>query len=88
MALQPFVGSWLLLQFRNPFYTDDRTPWTSDQSVARPLPTHGTTETQTSMPPVEFDPTIPEFDRAATVIGSQFKPEQYFKRKPNYEWDL
>jgi hypothetical protein len=28
------------------FYTDDRTPWTSDQPVARPLPTHRTTQTQ------------------------------------------
>jgi hypothetical protein len=39
MALQPFVGPWLLLQFRNLFYTDGRTTWTSDQQVARPLPT-------------------------------------------------
>jgi hypothetical protein len=41
MALQPFVGPWPLLQFHNLFfYTVGRTPWTSDQSVARPLPTH------------------------------------------------
>jgi hypothetical protein len=40
MALQPFVGPWPLLQFRNHFYTDGRTPWTSDQPVARPLHTH------------------------------------------------
>jgi hypothetical protein len=45
MALQPFVGPWPLLQFRNLFYTDSRTPWSSDQSVARPLPTHRTTQT-------------------------------------------
>jgi hypothetical protein len=45
MALHPFVGP-LLLQFRNPFYTDGRTPWTSDRAVARPLPTHRTTQTQ------------------------------------------
>jgi hypothetical protein len=31
MALQSFVGHWPLLQFRNLFYTDDRTRWTSDQ---------------------------------------------------------
>jgi hypothetical protein len=44
MALQPFVGPWLFLQFRNLFfYTDGRAPWMSDQSVARPLPTHRTT---------------------------------------------
>jgi hypothetical protein len=46
MALQPFIGPWPLPQFRNNFYTDGRTPWTSDQPVARPLPTHGTTQTQ------------------------------------------
>jgi hypothetical protein len=46
MALQSFVGPWHLLQFRNLFYTDGRTPWTSDQPVARSLPTHRTTQTQ------------------------------------------
>jgi hypothetical protein len=40
VSLQPFVGPRHRLQFRNHFYTDDRTPWTSDQSVARPLPTY------------------------------------------------
>jgi hypothetical protein len=35
MSLQPFVGPWLLLQFHNMFYTDGRTPWTSDQPVER-----------------------------------------------------
>jgi hypothetical protein len=45
MALQPFVGPWPLLQFRNLFYIDGRTPSTSDQPVARPLPTHRTTQT-------------------------------------------
>jgi hypothetical protein len=40
MALQPFAWLWPLLQFPNLFYTVGRTPWTSDQSVARPLPTH------------------------------------------------
>jgi hypothetical protein len=46
VALQPFVGLWSLLQFHNPFYTVGRTPWTSDQPVARPLLTHRTTPTQ------------------------------------------
>jgi hypothetical protein len=46
MALQPFVGPWPLVQLRNLFYTDGRTPWTSDQPFARPLPTHKTTQTQ------------------------------------------
>jgi hypothetical protein len=40
---------WALLQFRNHFCTVGRTPWTGDQPVARPLPTHRTTHTQTSM---------------------------------------
>jgi hypothetical protein len=52
-------------------YTVGRTPWTSDQPVARPLPTHRTTKTQnkrtqTSMPWVGFEPTIPAFERAKT----------------------
>jgi hypothetical protein len=40
MPLQPSVGLWPLLLFRNHFYTDGRTPWTGDQPVARPLPAH------------------------------------------------
>jgi hypothetical protein len=54
-----------------------------NQSVARPLSTHRTTQTQTkrkqiSMPQVGFEPMIPVFkraktvhalDRAATMIG-------------------
>jgi hypothetical protein len=60
-----------------------RTPWRGDQPIARSLPTYRTTRTQnkctqTSMPRVEFEPTIPAFerekifrasDRAATVTG-------------------
>jgi hypothetical protein len=30
MALGSFVGPWSLLQFRNLFYTDGRTPWMSE----------------------------------------------------------
>jgi hypothetical protein len=42
------------------------------QPVARPLPTHRTTQiqnkqTQTSMPRVGFEPTIPVFERAKRV---------------------
>jgi hypothetical protein len=62
---------WPLIQFPN-LYTVSRTPWTSDQPVARPLPTQRTTKTrnkrkQTSMPLVGFEPTIPAFERAKTV---------------------
>jgi hypothetical protein len=42
MAVHPFVGPWHLLQFQ---YTDGKTPWTRDQPVARPLPTHRTAQT-------------------------------------------
>jgi hypothetical protein len=80
MALQPLVGSWPLFSFLI-LYTVGRTPWTGDQPVARPLPAHRTAQTQnkrtqTSIPQVGFELTIPVFgqaktalDRAATVIG-------------------
>jgi hypothetical protein len=72
-------GPWTLFQFLN-LYTVGRTPWTGDQSVARPLPTHRRTQTQNkrTQTPVGLEPTIPAFerakmihalDRAATVIG-------------------
>jgi hypothetical protein len=72
MALQPLVGPWPLLQFRNHFYTDGITPWTSFQPVARPLPTHRT-QTQCKRihrhpcPWVGFEPTIPASERAKTL---------------------
>jgi hypothetical protein len=63
-------------------YTVGRTPRPGDQPFARPPPTHRTqtqnNRTQTFMPRVGFEPTIPVFeraktvhalDRAATVIG-------------------
>jgi hypothetical protein len=77
MALQPL---WALSQ---KLYTICRTPWTSDQPIARPLPTQRTTQiqnkrTQKFMPQAGFERTIPAFeraktghalDRSATVIG-------------------
>jgi hypothetical protein len=83
MALQPFVGPWPLFQFFI-LYTVGRAPWTRDETVARPLLTHGTTQThnnriQTSMPRVGFEHTMPVFEwvetvhdleRAATLISS------------------
>jgi hypothetical protein len=68
---------WPLCLFLNP-YTVGRTPWTGDQAVAKPLPTHRTTQTQAAMLRVGFEPTIPVFERVnkvhaldcvATVIG-------------------
>jgi hypothetical protein len=67
MALQPFIGPWPLLQFRNLFYTDCRTHWTSDQPVARPLPNTNRINWQTPMPSVALEPRIPMFDRAKTA---------------------
>jgi hypothetical protein len=66
-------------------YTVGRTSWTGNQPVAKPLPTHRTTQTQnkgaqTSMFRVGLEPTNPVFkrtkavhtlDRAATVFRSQ-----------------
>jgi hypothetical protein len=62
--------------FFNP-YTVSRTPWTADKPVARPLPTHRTTQTQnkctqTSMARVGFEPTIAVFERAKTVHALDF----------------
>jgi hypothetical protein len=58
-------------QFLNPIHRR-RIPWKGDQPVARSLPTHRSTQTQnkhtqTSMPRVGFEPTIPAFERANTV---------------------
>jgi hypothetical protein len=73
VALQSYVGLCPLFSFLM-FYTVGKTPWTGDQRVARPLPTHTgqhkqIKRTQTSMPQVGFEATIPVFE-SATVIGS------------------
>jgi hypothetical protein len=73
-----FIWLWLYgscgifpsFQFLN-LYTVGRTPLTGDQPDARSLPTHRTTptqnkRTQTSMPSVGFEPTIPVFERVKT----------------------
>jgi hypothetical protein len=84
-----YVSAVLLLDLGRFFsflilYTVGRTPWKGDEPIARPSPTHRTTQTQnkctqTSMPQMGFEPTIPAFeraktvhvsDRAATLIGS------------------
>jgi hypothetical protein len=69
---KPLCWAWPALQFRNLYYTVGSTPWTSDQPVARPLPTHSTTQTQnkrthTSMPWVGFEPAIPAFELVKTI---------------------
>jgi hypothetical protein len=72
MDPQPFVGPWPTSQVLD-LYTVGSTPWTGDQPITRPLPTHRTTQTQnkrtqTSMPQVGFEPMIPVFERAKTSI--------------------
>jgi hypothetical protein len=83
MALQPFVGPWPLLQFRNPFYTDGRPPSTSDQPVARPLPTHRTTQTQNKRTDIHalsgirtHDPSVP-----ASEDSSCLRPRGHRNRR-------
>jgi hypothetical protein len=68
-------GPWPLFQFLNP-YAVCRTPWTGDQPVARPLPTHRINAHR--HPCLEWDSNPPSqcwslrrrlLDRAAAVIG-------------------
>jgi hypothetical protein len=66
MVLQPLLGLGRFFSFLI-LYTVGRTPWTGDQPVARPLPAHRTTQTQTSMPGVGFEFMTPVFERANTV---------------------
>jgi hypothetical protein len=70
------LGSFF--QFLN-LHTVGRTPRTGDQPVARPLPTHRTAETQnertqTSMPRVGFESTIPVLERAKMVHALYARP--------------
>jgi hypothetical protein len=70
-------GPWPLFRFPD-LFTGGRTPWTSDQLVARPLPQHTTTKTQkntythhlTSMPKAGFQPAITASERSKTVHAS------------------
>jgi hypothetical protein len=94
LSLYSPCGPWPLFQFLN-LYTVGKIPWTGDQPVARPLPAHRTAQTQnkrtqTSMPWVGFEPTIPVFERAkavhvldreATVIGMilHYRTNIYFR---------
>jgi len=56
----------------NVFSTLGRTPWKGHHPDSKPLPTHGTTQhrksqTHTSMPRVEFEPTILVFEQSKIV---------------------
>jgi hypothetical protein len=71
MAVRSIFCTLEALQFIN-LYPVGTTSWTGDQSVARPLPGHITTQIrnkriQTAMPRVRFEPTIPVLKQAKTV---------------------
>jgi hypothetical protein len=79
----PFLDLGRFLSFLI-LYTVGRAAWTGYEPLARPVRTHKSLKsqnkfTQTSMPRVKFEPTVPLFelakmvhalDRAATLIGS------------------
>jgi hypothetical protein len=71
-------GPWPLFQSLN-LHTVGRTTWTSDQLVAKQLRTHGKTHiqkkrTQTSKPPVGFEPTIPVFSGRRRFMPQTARP--------------
>jgi hypothetical protein len=84
VALQP-LWTLTVFQFLN-LYTVGRTPCTGEQPVARSLPTHRKTETENKctqpfMPRVEFETTIPVFERAKTVHDLVGEATVRFSRK-------
>jgi hypothetical protein len=62
----PLLGPYSSFSFVI-LYTVGWTPWTGDQPVARPLPTHRTQTQQICMAVVGFEPTNAVFERAMTV---------------------
>jgi hypothetical protein len=103
MALQLFVGPWPLLQFRNLFDTNGRTPWTSDQPIARPLPTYRRTQTQNkrthkhqclwvrselTVSAFERAKTVHALDRAATAIGLHIPVTAYLNKNQHNRFPL
>jgi hypothetical protein len=78
MALQPL---WALAAFQFPdLFTISKTPWRSDQLLARPLPKHRTAQTQNKRihtPNIHVDygirnhdHSVHALDRSATVTGT------------------
>jgi hypothetical protein len=71
LALQTLLDLGHIFSFLI-LYTVSRTPWTGDQSVAKPLLTHRKTQThnkrtQTSKLWMGLEPTTPVFERSKTV---------------------
>jgi hypothetical protein len=67
MVLQPFVGPWPLLQFRNLFYTDSLDERSARRKAARATQTHNKCTHKHPCLRVGFEPKIPAFERAKTV---------------------
>jgi hypothetical protein len=73
VALQPFVGPWPLLQFRNLFLHrryDSLDEWSARRKATTCTQDNtntNQTNTQKSIPWVGFEPTIQAFERAKTV---------------------
>jgi hypothetical protein len=88
LALPP---PWILVsdfQFHDHF-THDRTPWTSDQFVARPLPTPWTTQTQnkhTHIPNIHALCGIRTYESSfrASKDSTCLKPPGYCDRRKKY----
>jgi hypothetical protein len=67
-----FFGPWSLFQLLNPIH-NQYVSLVGDQAVAKPLPTHRTTQTQNkhkekSMPRMGFEPTNPVLGRRKQSI--------------------
>jgi hypothetical protein len=70
-------------------YTVGRTPWTEDQPVARQLPKHRTTRTQTKrtqtpIPRMGFEPTMLAFEDSSCLrpAMSNWRPTVWFTPAP------
>jgi hypothetical protein len=79
MTLKLFVGSWPFFIRFLILHTVNRTSYTGDKPVERPLPTHTATQTQNkyaqiSVPLVAFEPTTQMFERAKTFHALELWP--------------
>jgi hypothetical protein len=76
---------WPLFQFLN-LYTVGRTPWTGDQPVARPLPTHRTTQTEQTHTDIHALSGIRTHDYSVRTgeDGSCLRPRGHCDRQSSY----
>jgi hypothetical protein len=92
MALQSFVGPWPLFSFLI-LYTVSRTPWTGDQSVARPLPTHRTTQTEKTHTGIHavsgirtYDPSVRASEDSSCFGPRGHRDRQGYNQKIYFIW--